>query len=140
MGREEFHNLVRQDAETVIGRQETDSIDIIDEIRSHLHNLKQNLRWNFRKKLVIEEDEAEHNGEGAGTTEGVMYNEYNEEAGKEAEDKLKALTAMLRKLGLDTYYNALLFFYETMDVTQEIKMNQILFHPFVEFLSLFPVV
>ena len=36
--KDEFAKLVLEDAEGIIGRQETDSIPVIDDIRFHLYN------------------------------------------------------------------------------------------------------
>lgn len=54
-----FQALVREDAATVVGRQETDTITVIDEIRYHINLLSYslpeevtNLKFNLIEELL----------------------------------------------------------------------------------------
>lgn len=53
----EFHSLILEDASSVRGRQETDSIPIVDDIRFHLYRgLLPNSTSNEEEDLIVDSE------------------------------------------------------------------------------------
>ena len=65
----ELHKMIEQDAAEVRDREETDSVQIIDDIRSHIRSLSLNCLFNLYKGDLLQGGREEHVRHGRGRGE-----------------------------------------------------------------------